>query len=276
MQGEERQGLTLAALSTAVAEATPVLFAAARRFAPTPQAAEDLVQETVLRAVERRGTFRGDSSPATWLHRILWNLAIDQARRGDRELLVADVEDRWRDDRFFTSPAVVAEQAADADRLRDALVRLPFIYRSAVVLHDSLGWTHPEIGERLGITVDTAKQRVHRGRMLLTTALAEAAERRHATKGASMRCWDARTQVGDYLDGALDAHAAAQLEAHLAGCPTCPPLYASLVGATDALGRWRDADTTVPPALAGRIAAALTTPPGEAAGAARIRRRPGS
>ena len=262
MQGEERQGLSLAELNRAVADAAPELLGAARRFAPTLAAAEDLVQETVLRAVERRGTFRGEAAPATWLHRILWNLAIDRARRADRELLVADVEAHWRDDHYAVDPAAVAEQAADTDRLRDALVRLPFIYRSAVVLHDSLGWTHPEIADRLRISVDNAKQRVHRGRMLLTTALAEAAERRTVTKGESMRCWDARTRVGDYLDGVLDAGAAAELEAHLAGCPTCPPLYASLVGVTDALGRWRDADTTVPPALAGRIATTLTPPPG--------------
>lgn len=69
-----------------------------------------------------------------------------------------------------------------------------------------------------------------------------------------MRCWDARVQVGDYLDGVLDTAQRAALEAHLGNCPTCPPLYASLVGATAALGTWRDTDATLPPALAARVA----------------------
>lgn len=237
-----------------MAESTPDLFRAARRMCASRAEAEDLVQEALTRAVQAREGFRGEASPRTWLHRILWNLAVDRARRGQRELLVDEVEDRWRDDDYAVDPAEVATRAADSDAMREALLRLPFTYRAALVLHDSLGWTHPELAERMGISVDNAKQRVHRGRMLLTTALAEAAERHEVVKGVPMRCWDARVQVGDYLDGALAVPARAALEAHLATCPTCPPLYAALVGTTTALGEWRDADNTLPPALAARVA----------------------
>lgn len=72
-----------------------------------------------------------------------------------------------------------------------------------------------------------------------------------------MRCWDARSQVSDYLDGVLDAAVARRVEAHLEACPTCPPLYAALVGATDALARTtglRDPDTVVRAEVAERIA----------------------
>ena len=65
------------------------------------QQSEDLVQETVVRALERADSYRGDAALATWLHRILHNLAVDRARR-DREIPVEDlaeaVEQRWRDD----------------------------------------------------------------------------------------------------------------------------------------------------------------------------------
>lgn len=244
-------------LSQAITELVPDLLTLARRLTVGRHAADDLVHDTVVRSLQARSSFRGEASVRTWLHRIMWNLAVDRSRQGSRELLVDEVEDRWRDDTYTVDPVVVSEQAADADRLRDALVRLPFIYRSAVVLHDSLGWTHAEIADRLEISVDNAKQRVHRGRMLLTSALAEEAGRQAALKGVVMKCWDAREQVGDYLDGTLPAPAASQLEAHLAACPTCPPLYASLVGATAALGTIRDSDTTVPPALATKVAAAL-------------------
>jgi len=254
VQGQADQGLSLEELGRLVSELTPDLFRAARRVCATRAEAEDLVQEALTRAVQARAGFRGEASPKTWLHRILWNLAMDRARRGQRELLVDDVETRWRDDHYSVDPAEVAAQVADTEAMQDALLRLPFTYRSAVVLHDSLAWTHAEIADRLGISVDNAKQRVHRGRMLLITALADAANRRTVTKGVPMRCWDARVQVGDYLDGALDTAQRATLEAHLAHCPTCPPLYASLVGATSALGTWRDADATLPPALAARVA----------------------
>lgn len=74
-----------------------------------------------------------------------------------------------------------------------------------------------------------------------------------------MRCWDARQHVSDYLDGALDAGTARTVEAHLESCPTCPPLYAALVGVHDAVGALRDADAVVPPDVAERLALVVTS-----------------
>lgn len=68
-----------------------------------------------------------------------------------------------------------------------------------------------------------------------------------------MRCWDARQHVSDYLDGILDTHTAHLVEAHLETCPTCPPLYASLVDAHAQLGELRDPDAVIPPDLETRI-----------------------
>ncbi|MDO8392378.1 MAG: sigma-70 family RNA polymerase sigma factor [Actinomycetota bacterium] len=229
------------------------LYRFARRLTAVPHAADDLVQDTVLRGLHHCLEFRGDSTLATWLHRIMWHLAVDQSRHSRHELLVDEVEDRWRDDHYSLDPQAVTERATDAESLREALVRLPFIYRSALVLHDSLGWPHQEIADRLEITVANSKQRVHRARMLLVTALHDAPARERATKGVGMRCWDAREQVSDYLDGALDAAARRGLEAHLAECPTCPSLYSALIGCRDAMGELRDADDVVPPHLAERI-----------------------
>ena len=211
------------------------------------------MQETFARALEKRAAFRGESSLATWLHRILHNLAVDQARRNAHEVSVETVEERWRDDAYTVDTATVVERAQTREELEDALVRLPFIYRAAVLLHDVEGWKVAEIAERLGIEIPAAKQRLRRGRMMLVSALAGGAERHAALEGVPLRCWDARLMVSDYINGDLGPRERAQLERHLETCPTCPPLYAALVGIRIELGGLRDRDTVIPPSLAADV-----------------------
>jgi RNA polymerase sigma-70 factor (ECF subfamily) len=248
----------------------PGLLRFARSLTRDPQRAEDLVQETVIRAMERAETFRGEASPATWLHRILHNLAVDQTRR-EREVpseqLAERVEVLWQDDAYTVDAAEVVARAETRAELEDALIRLPVIYRAAVVLHDAEGLTVAEIADLTGTALPAAKQRLRRGRMMLVSALAAGADRRAALDGVPLACWDARQHVSDYLDGLLDAQLAGQLERHLADCPTCPPLYASLVGVRAALGRTggslRDPDSVIPPGTAERIVAASQQHPAE-------------
>ena len=137
-------------------------------------------------------------------------------------------------------------------------MRLPVIYRTAVVLHDAEGMTVAEIGDVQGVGLPAAKQRLRRGRMMMVDALEQGRERRAALRGVPLRCWEARGKVSDYMDDDLPAPERALVERHLETCPTCPPLYASLVGTRAALGALRDADTVVPVALAGRINELLT------------------
>lgn len=245
--------------------------------------AEDLVGDTVVRALERAETFRGDSSLATWLHRILHNLAVDRMRRrrevpaGDltaetsETVQVAAVEQRWHDDAYTVDAATVVARAEQAQELRDALIRLPYDHRAAVVLHDAEGLTARQIAEVFDIGLPAAKQRVRRGRMMLVSSLAAGAERREVLRGVPLSCWEARRHVSDYLDGEVSADLARRLELHLGGCPTCPALYQSLVAATGALQKSagektgstpsaalleRDPESTIPPALLRRLRAA--------------------
>ena len=225
--------------------------------------AEDLVQETLVRALEKAQTFRGESSPATWLHRILHNLAVDRARRS-REIPVDDLGDAvdalWQDDAYTVDAETVALRAQTRADLEDALVHLPVAYRAAVLLHDVEGLTAAQVASVQSVSLPAAKQRLRRGRMMLVTELGRSAERRAALQGVPMRCWEARSQVSDYLDGELDAPTATRVVKHLEGCPTCPPLYAALVATRDALSRsGRDPDSVVPPELAAKVARATGT-----------------
>lgn len=254
--GTATEGLEAEGFEALVAEHAPALYRFARHLVRDPDEAEDLVQETFLRAYRARRRFRGDAPVRVWLRRILHNLAVDRARR-DREIPAGEIEERWMDDAYTVDAEAVVERAERREELEDALVRLPFIYRSAVLLHDVEGWTVERIAETLGIGVPAAKQRLRRGRMMLVSALASGHERRAALKGIPLRCWDARRKVSEYLDGGLSASERAALEAHLARCPTCPPLYACLAGVCERLGGMRDPDTVIPPDLAERVTRAL-------------------
>ena len=245
-------------LADRLAGEIPGLLRYARTITADPAAAEDLVSDTLVRALEKSGSYRGDSSLATWLHRILHNIAVDRFRR-QREFATDDigaqVEARWRDDSYTVDAATVVARAETAEELRDALVHLPFDQRSAVVLHDAHGLTNQQIAEIQGVSLPAAKQRLRRGRMMLVSSLADGAERREALHGVPLRCWDARSKVSEYLDDELPQPDRALLEAHLDTCPTCPPLYAALVGSREAL-RSRDPDTVIDPAVLAKL-----TPP---------------
>jgi len=234
----------------------PGLLRYARTIVRDAPLAEDLVQESLVRALQRADSFRAEASLATWLHRILHNLAVDHFRR-DREDATEDiereVEEKWRDDSYTVDAATVVERAETREELKDALVRLPVIYRTAVVLHDAEAMTVAQIADVQGIGLPAAKQRLRRGRMMLVSALAQGRERRDALRGVPLRCWDARRMVSDFLDDDLPAPDRLLVERHLETCPTCPPLYAGLVGTRAALGALRDPDTVVPGALADRI-----------------------
>ena len=238
-------------------DALPELIRLAARLVHDADQAEDCAQETIVGAWRRRGQLRDPAALWPWLRRSLVNRIIDRARSHQQELDIDAVEADWHDDAFSVRPEAVLERAELRDELEDALARLPVIYRVPVVLHDALGWTGVEIAAAMDIGLPAAKQRLRRGRMMLVSALAEDDPRRRASRAQPLRCWRARRHVSAYLDGELDASTKAAVEDHLASCPTCPPLYAALVGIRATLGGLRDPDTVVDEGIAGRLRARL-------------------
>ena len=242
---------------TLIVRELPGLRRYARTLTADPSRAEDLVQDTVVRAIEKGRTFDGRASLATWMHRIMHNLAVDGTRRrGETPADVSEdggerVEVLWSDDSYSVDSALVVERAQTRALLRDALLRLPLIYRSAVVLHDGEGLSMSAVADIQEIGLSAAKQRLRRGRMMLVSELAGTG--REDEDAVPMRCWDARQLVSDYMDDDLTPRQRGLLEQHLEACPTCPPLYAGLVGVRAALGARRDPDDVVPAVLAERI-----------------------
>lgn len=241
------------AFAARLAAELPRLVRLATRLVADADQAEDCAQETIVGAWRRRDQLRDASALPAWLRRSLVNRIVDRSRRHHDELDLELVEADWRDDSYSVQPDRVLERAEVRDDLEDGLARLPVIYRLPVILHDVLGWTGAEIASAMEIGLPAAKQRLRRGRMMLVSALAEDDARRQASLAQPMRCWRARRHVSAYLDGELDDATRSSVEQHLESCPTCPPLYASLVGVRATLGGLRDPDTVVEDRIAGRI-----------------------
>lgn len=246
------------AFAARLAAELPRLVRLATRLVADPDQAEDCAQETIVGAWRRRDQLRDGAALPAWLKRSLVNRIIDRSRRHHDELDVDVVEADWQDDSYSVQPECVLERAELRDELQDALARLPVIYRVPVVLHDAVGWTAGEIAEAMDIGLPAAKQRLRRGRMMLVSALAADDARRRASLAQPIRCWQARRHVSAYLDGELDERTKGVVEGHLATCPTCPPLYASLVGVKATMGELRDPDSVVEDRIAERIREGLT------------------
>lgn len=236
----------------------PRLVRLATKLVRDPDAAEDLAQETLIAAWRNADRLRSPEALWSWLRRTLLNRVIDRSRARRDELDIEAVEADWRDDHFTVQPERVLEIAELREDLEDALARLPAIYRLPVVLHDALGWKAAEIASAMDAGLPATKQRLRRGRMMLVSALAADDARRLASLEQPMRCWRARRHVSAYLDGELDPGTVAAVEGHLARCPTCPPLYAALVGVRARLEGLRDPDTVVENDVARRVRAHLT------------------
>ena len=122
-------------------------------------AAEDVVQETWLRAARSLANFRWQSSLRTWLTGIALNLCRDHYRRGARLAALPDPVD--------TGDAEFALNLVSGAELEQAIATLSDGYREVLLLHDVEGHTHDEIGTLLGISPGTSKSQLHRARRRL-------------------------------------------------------------------------------------------------------------
>lgn len=138
--------------------------------------AEDVTQETFIRAWRALGSFRGEARISTWLFRIAMNEANRHlAREARRELLPFDDAMLDVPDLAADTPALVERGEVEAE-LERCLAELPASYRAAVILRDVEGLTNEEAAEALELNVRNFKSRLHRGRMELRRRLEARAE----------------------------------------------------------------------------------------------------
>lgn len=136
-------------------------------------AAEDIAQETFVRAWRALPGFRGDAMFATWLYRIATNEANRFLAREARHPVLPLDEATVEVADLSADPAGASELGELAAKLEEFLAELPPSYRIAVVLRDVEGLTNEEAADMLGLSIRNFKSRLHRGRMAIRRRLEE-------------------------------------------------------------------------------------------------------
>ena len=220
----------------------PQLYSAALRMTRNQADAEDLVQETYLRAYRGFGGFTEGTNLRAWLYRILTNAFINTYRSRQRrpaESDLADIEDMYLYRRLSTLDTLAASRSAEDqlmdmltdDEVKQALEDLPENFRLPVLLADVEGFAYKEIAEMLDIPIGTVMSRLHRGRKAMQKSLYDFAhdvgwparppDARRAMEPTMGDCNETLRELESFLDGELTPAALDDIRSHLGDCPNC-------------------------------------------------------
>jgi RNA polymerase sigma-70 factor (ECF subfamily) len=164
------------------------LYGTALRLTRNRAAAEDLIQDTFLKAWRSFRTFQAGTNARAWLYKILMNAYIDSYRRSSRQPETVDHEDvgdfylyakAQESDEYRRAgdpEEILLSKIMDAD-VKEALEQVPEPFRAAVILADLQDFSYKEIAEILGVPIGTVMSRLYRGRRHLQRLLWDYARR---------------------------------------------------------------------------------------------------
>jgi RNA polymerase sigma factor (sigma-70 family) len=138
------------------------------RIVGDPDDAEDIIQESFLKAFEKLGTYRGEVSFGAWLKRIVINRSLDFLRQKKHHI---SLEDAGELEMPEGEEALELDRAYDADQIRKAIYSLPEGYRIVLSLILLEGYDHDEVSFILGISNATSRTQYHRAKKKLLELL---------------------------------------------------------------------------------------------------------
>lgn len=192
-----------------------------------PEAAKDVLQETLIAAARTVKDFRGASSPSTWLYAIARSFCIKQRRRSKfapehEESL--DSADAGREVREVADPGRSPDDAMSGKQveraLEAAIAELEPMYREVLLLRDVEGLSAAEVAEAVGTSVDAVKSRLHRARVAVRERVAPLLSTEPEAP-ITEACPEVVALFSRHLEGEISAPVCEQMERHLAGCPRC-------------------------------------------------------
>ena len=147
----------------------PELFGRAMRMTRSRELAEDLVQDTVERAIRFQDQYKPDTNLRAWVHQILFSVFVTRCRRSRLERnALANLS---TDPCSWTTPDHAPEMAELSPPVKRALDELPAGFRKAVVLVDIEEMSYKAAAKELRVPVGTVMSRLHRGRRALADAM---------------------------------------------------------------------------------------------------------
>jgi RNA polymerase sigma-70 factor, ECF subfamily len=158
-----------AELCAGLVKLRPELFGKAMRLSRSREVAEDLVQDTVERAIRFQGQYQPNTNLRAWVHQILFSVFVTRCRRSRRERNALGLLST--DPCSWTMPEGRPEMQRLSPPVQRALDELPAGFRRAVVLVDIEEMSYKAAAKRLRVPVGTVMSRLHRGRRALADAM---------------------------------------------------------------------------------------------------------
>jgi RNA polymerase sigma-70 factor (ECF subfamily) len=222
------------------------VFSFSMRVCQQREDAEDTMQEVLVKSLPYLRKFDSPKALVVWLYKVAKNRCLMSRRKGkfapQQSLSLEELMPDRHDLEQFAStgpinPESLTLRSEEAQRLRDAVQKLPPDYRIILVLRDMEGLTDEEVAEITGLRRGTVRVRLHRARLFVrkkfSGSLQPRAPRRAASQSAtplvrSRHCKEMFAELSDYLDDQLDDSLCEELESHLGGCEPCQAFVSGL------------------------------------------------
>ena len=222
------------------------VFSFSMRVCQQREDAEDTMQEVLVKSLPYLKKFENPKALVVWLYKVAKNRCLMSRRKSKfspkQNLSLEELmPDRHDLERLASTgpinPETLSMRSEEAQRLRDAVQKLPPDYRIVLVLRDMEGLTDEEVAEITGLRRGTVRVRLHRARLFVRKRFADGDSRRIMPRKASpsaqplarsRRCKEMFAELSNYLDDELDATLCEEIEKHLGGCEPCQAFLSSL------------------------------------------------